>query len=77
MSFSDTKIEKLFLTRADLKALGIGFSNSQALRLEALNRFPRRIRLGAATVCWDRNEIMDWIEQRKIERATWSYAELK
>lgn len=68
---------KLLLTRADLKALGIWQSNTTLLRLEAAGRFPRRIRLAGASVCWDRQEIMAWIEARKAERANWAYADAR
>lgn len=68
---------KLLLTRADLKALGIWQSNTTLLRLEAAGRFPRRLRLAGASVCWDREEIMAWIEARKAERANWVYADAR
>jgi predicted DNA-binding transcriptional regulator AlpA len=65
----------ILLSRADLKALGIKFSNSQLLRLEGNKRFPRRVRLSGASVCWDRDEVMSWIAARKEERAHWYYAD--
>lgn len=68
---------KLLLTRADLKALGIWQSNTTLLRLEAARRFPRRIRLAGASVCWDREEIMTWIDARKAERSRWVYADAR
>lgn len=74
---TEPKTRKLLLTRADLKALGIWQSNTTLLRLEAAGRFPRRIRLAGASVCWDRNEIMDWIDVRKAERAHWVYADAR
>ena len=67
--------QKLLLSRADIKALGIWQSNSTLLRLELLDRFPRRIRLSAASICWDREEIMTWISERKDERSSWHYAD--
>ena len=70
-----TKLNKLLLSRADLKALGIWQSNSTLLRLEAVGRFPRRLRLAGASVCWDRAELMAWIEARKAERADFHYAD--
>lgn len=71
----DQSIRRLFLTRADLKILGIWQSNSTLLRLEAAGRFPRRLRLAGASVCWDHDEIMDWVQARKAERAGWQYAD--
>lgn len=66
---------RILLSRANLKTIGIRLSNSQLLRLEALGRFPRRIRISAATVCWDRAEIAEWLEARMTERAHWHYAD--
>lgn len=72
---TNNSIKLLFLRRDDLKALGIWQSNSTLLRLEAAGRFPRRVRLASASVCWDRAEIMAWIDARKAERANWHYAD--
>lgn len=69
--------EKLLLTRADLKALGIWQSNSTLLRLEAAGRLPRRIRIGGTSVCWDRAEIMNWIDERRAERVRHHYEDAK
>lgn len=66
---------KILLSRDDLKQLGIWQSNSTLIRLEQAGRFPKRIRLSGACVCWDRKEIMDFIQARKAERASWSYAD--
>lgn len=71
----DLRVRRLLLTRADLKALGIEQSNSSLLRAESRNAFPRRLRLSPAKVCWDRQEVLDWIEARKAERAGWHYAD--
>lgn len=65
---------KVLLSRSDLKQLGITLSNSSLLRAEARGRFPRRLRLSPATVCWDRAEVCAWLESRRAERATWHYA---
>lgn len=71
----DLRVRRLLLTRADLKALGIEQSNSSLLRAESRKAFPRRVRLSAAKVCWDRQEVLEWIEARKAERADWHYAD--
>jgi predicted DNA-binding transcriptional regulator AlpA len=65
---------QVLLSRANLAALGIKLSNSQLLRLEAVRRFPRRLRLSAASVCWDRQEVEEWLAERRAERAGWHYA---
>ena len=66
---------KILLNREDLKEMGIWQSNSTLIRLERAGRFPKRIRLSGACVCWDRNEVLEFIEARKAERASWSYAD--
>ena len=75
MGQSSIAAHQLLLTRADLKSLGIRFSNATLLRLEAAKRFPRRLRLSGASVCWDHDEVMAWVEARKAERAGWHYAD--
>jgi predicted DNA-binding transcriptional regulator AlpA len=69
------KAGPVLLNRANLKSLGITFSNAHLLRLEGAKRFPRRLRLSSASVCWDHDEVMAWIEARKAERAGWQYAD--
>lgn len=71
----DQPHHKLLLSRADLRALGIWQSNTTLLRKESQQKFPRRIRLAGASVCWDHDEVMAWIEARKAERAGWHYAD--
>lgn len=66
---------KLILSRDDIREMGIWQSNATLLRKEAAGRFPRRLRLSAGCVAWDRAEIMAWIEDRKAERAGWHYAD--
>jgi predicted DNA-binding transcriptional regulator AlpA len=68
-------IETVFLTRRELRALGIRVSNTTLLRWERLDRFPRRGRLAGTTVVWFRNEILKWIEDRDGERASHVYTE--
>lgn len=45
------------LTREDLKARGIPFTNKHLIELERTDRFPRRVRLGANTVAWIADEV--------------------
>lgn len=72
---NESSINKVFLSRAELKALGIPGSNVTWLRNEQRGRFPRRIRIGGTRVCWDRAEILTWIEERRAERARHHYAD--
>lgn len=66
---------KVFLTRAEVQALGITGSNVTWLRREQRGQMPRRIRIGGTRVCWDRAEILQWIEDRRAERAKHVYAD--
>jgi prophage regulatory protein len=59
---------KVLLTRDDLPRLGITISPSTLLRLEAVGRFPRRIRLGHHSVAWLASEIEDHIAQLAAAR---------
>jgi prophage regulatory protein len=68
-------IEPIFYVRQNLHALGIRVSNTTLLRWEALGRFPRRVRLAGTTVVWIRAEILKWIQDRDVERASHVYAE--
>jgi prophage regulatory protein len=52
-----------------LTEMGIRFSREHLWRLEAANRFPRRVRLSPQKIAWFEHEILDWLEQRSAERA--------
>lgn len=58
-------LSKILLSKGDLKEMGIWQSNSTL------------IRLSGACVCWDRDEVLEFIEARKAERASWSYADAR
>jgi predicted DNA-binding transcriptional regulator AlpA len=72
---NDEQMERVFLVRKDLGALGIYASNTTLLRWERLGHFPQRVRFAKTTVAWFRVEILKWIEERAIERASYVYAE--
>lgn len=59
---------KILLTRNDLPRLGINLSPSTLLRLEAVGKFPKRVRIGAHSVAWLASEIHDHIETLAAER---------
>ena len=75
MNTNNAHTKKLLLNREDLKALGIWQSNSTLIRQEALGRFPKRVRLSAAAVCWSNDEVLAWIDERKADRDGWHYAD--
>jgi prophage regulatory protein len=45
----------------------VPYTRQHLSRLEKLNRFPRRVRLGGK-VAWLESEVNDWIEARAAER---------
>jgi len=57
------------ITREGLKSLGITYSNTHFLRLEAKGRFPKRIYLSRARVAWIEREIKAWLAERAVHRA--------
>ena len=50
---------------------------SQLAQLEAAGAFPRRIRLGPSRVGWSLREVMDWIEQKKLDRQAYTDTEVR
>jgi prophage regulatory protein len=53
------------VSKKDLKSVyGIPYSFAHIARLEAANKFPKRLRLGACPVAWYANEIEEWIDSR-------------
>ena len=56
------------LNSKQLLDIGIRFSREHRWRLEAANKFPRRIYLGPQTVAWFEDEVLDWLEARAAER---------
>lgn len=65
----------VLLRRADLRRMGIEYSNVHLLRLEARNRFPRRVRLSPAKIAWIEREVLDWLANRAAERSNYVYAD--
>jgi prophage regulatory protein len=55
------------IDRQELRTL-VPLHPTQIARLEAAGLFPRRIRIGQARVAWSLLEVLDWIEQRRVER---------
>lgn len=48
----------------------LGVSLRQAWRLNATGKIPKPVRLGGS-VCWNREEILDWFEAGCPDRQTW------
>jgi prophage regulatory protein len=57
-----------FLRYADLKKLGIGYSDQSLRRLEAANQFPKRVKIGERHVAWVKAEIDQYVADRIAAR---------
>jgi predicted DNA-binding transcriptional regulator AlpA len=53
--------QMIFITRGDLRARGIRYSNVHLLRLEADGKFPKRVYLSPARVVWVAAEIDEYV----------------
>lgn len=58
------QLERLLVSKKELKALGIPYSFQHIARLEKAGQFPRRIQLGACRVAWKYEEVRDWVAER-------------
>lgn len=47
----------------------VPYSRAHIWRMEKLDHFPRRVKLGANRVVWMSDEIEDWIEKKKAQRS--------
>ena len=72
MPHSDAQADNPRLRRLmsakDLRNVGISYSREHLWRLEAANKFPRRVYLSPQKVAWFEDEVLSWIEQRSSER---------
>lgn len=59
---------KELISRLDLNLIGISFSNSHLIKLEAEGKFPKRIPLSEQKVAWVKQEIFDWLSEKKANR---------
>lgn len=63
-------LERLLVSKKDLKTIGIPYSDAHIARLEAAGQFPKRIQLGKCRVAWRYAEIRAWIADRVAQRDT-------
>lgn len=63
-----TTFQRRLVNYKQLRAIGIDFCREHTWRLEAANKFPRRIYLSPQKVAWFEDEILEWLEQRAAER---------
>ncbi|MES5485939.1 AlpA family phage regulatory protein [Bradyrhizobium sp. INPA03-11B] len=59
----------ILLTFPELRDRGMILSRRQVDRLEAMNKFPKRVSLSEARVAWLEVEIDDWIKERIEQRS--------
>jgi prophage regulatory protein len=55
------------ITSAEIKIL-IPYSPQQIKRMEDDGRFPNRLRLGPNKICWVKEEVENWLEERLKDR---------
>jgi prophage regulatory protein len=61
--------EKRIVSKKELKSVcGVPYSHQHIARLEAVGKFPKRIRLGQGRVAWLQSEVESWIEERIAAR---------
>ncbi len=58
------QLERLLVSKKDLRTLGIPYSFAHIARLEAAGRFPKRIRLGQCRVAWLYEDVVKWVQDR-------------
>ena len=68
-------LQRRLITFKQLTAMGIIFSREHLWRLEAANKFPRRIYLSPQRIAWFEDEILEWLGQRAAERQNRVYRE--
>jgi prophage regulatory protein len=62
-------LERLLVSRKQLRELGVPYSFQHLDRLERAGEFPRRIKLGrhrGSRVVWRYKEVLDWLEARAL-----------
>jgi prophage regulatory protein len=62
------QLNRLLVSKKELKTLGIPYSFQHIARLEKAGKFPHRIMLGQCRVAWVYDEVREWIEQRIATR---------
>lgn len=62
------QLERLLVSKKELKALGIPYSFQHIARLEKAGQFPKRVQLGACRVAWPYQEVCEWVAERVARR---------
>ena len=58
------QLDRLLVSKKELKALGIPYSFQHIARLEKAGQFPKRVQLGACRVAWSYQEVCDWVASK-------------
>ena len=58
------QLDRLLVSKKELKALGIPYSFQHIARLEKAGQFPKRVQLGACRVAWSYQEVCDWVADK-------------
>lgn len=75
MPDQSTQTQPIFLTRKDLRDLGIKVSSSTLIRWQVAGKFPKAVRLGGSTLAWPRDQVMRWCEQCIKDAENFTYAD--
>ena len=67
------RLPKRFVNYEQLLEMGINISREQLWRLEAADKWPRRIYLSPQKVVWDLDEVVAHLEKLAAERASRVY----
>ncbi len=62
------QLDRMLVSKKELKTLGIPYSFQHIARLEKAGKFPHRIMLGQCRVAWVYQEVREWIEERIATR---------
>lgn len=62
------QIDRMLVSKKELKTLGIPYSFQHIARLEKAGQFPQRIQLGQCRVAWVFSEVNAWIAERIAKR---------
>ena len=62
------QIDRLLISKKELKTIGIPYSPQHIARLEKAGQFPKRVTLGQCRVAWSYKEICEWIADRVARR---------
>jgi predicted DNA-binding transcriptional regulator AlpA len=67
-SFKNAKTTRRLLSYSELVTRGIRYTRQHLHRLEASNKFPKRVKIGEHSIAWVESEIDEYLEKRIAER---------